>query len=234
MKNKTILLILLLLILILIPTAYSYPVTIQVNSNIAGFTTSTYSCTDNSCGSFISAGTHTTSGTNSNSYTITGSGSKSTAEYDYVACFLPHEYITTTDNTNGPGPWPYDIQFNKAPNCAANIVSSNIPTQLTQGSAAQFTATIRSPITPASGSPSSVPLELQPQYSPDTRIDFTVRDFNGNLVNNQVQNTEILTGTSRPFTFTWTPQQSGSFVITITTTVVDCMSSGNTPRSEER
>lgn len=232
MKNKIISLIAFLsFLLVLIPIAYAYPVTIQVNSNIAGFTTSTYSCTDNSCASFNSIGTHATSGTATNSYTITGSGTKSTAEYDYIACFLPHSYITTTDDTNGPGPWPYDIQFNKAPNCAANIVSSNIPTQLTQGVAAQFTATIRSPITPVSGSPASVPLELNPQYSPDTRIDFIVRNSNGNIVNNQTQNTEILTGTSRLFTFTWTPQQAGSFTVTITTTVVDCMCSGNTLQS---
>ena len=228
-KNKNKALIFVIIILAVAAVALAYPVVIKVVGGMSGFTTTTFKCTDSTCVDFISSSrVDVNSGTNTNQYTISGSGTQYFAEFDYAACRRPYLFEIAATSSTGNGPWSHNAELEQKTNCASELTSLNVPSTVNAGQNMAITATARSPLTLPADGPAGIPQDLEDDYSADVRITARIRDSSGAIVFTQQQTKSILISSTENYQFMFTPVNAGTYTVEAVTEITDCMCDQNT------
>jgi len=219
MNKKIINIIFVLIVLAFSAVAVSaYPVTFRITGNVGNFHTDVYRCWDQDCNSMAASPLSTDFG-NPNSYTITGSGTQYFGEFDYKDCYLPQGYTVKTRDTDGAGPWDYNINLRKGTDCTSNINSvAKSPSGTPQVGVQQtFTVNVHSAFEDNGVPPNTIPAPIIPRYSSDIKVELFV---NSVLIDDE--DVDIFMGDDDTVQLRWTPSSKGNYNIEIRTSVPDC------------
>ncbi len=190
--------------LILVASVSAYPVRIIVESD-SDFHTNVWKCWGDDCyylteelGNYYGS---------SNEYVLDGSGQQYFGEYNYKDCYMPQTYIVSTDDQTGEGPWSYNVDFEKATDCAAPVREITMEPQNPEiGDTVTITAKVEaSHDFPAETGPQSVPSDLvYPHFASTVDVHFYADD--------ELQESgmaQIPFGVKKEFTYTYTITEPG-------------------------
>ncbi len=228
-----------LLVFGLIAGAVAYPVQINISSNQAGFTTTTIVCGDPSCSSYTNSRQDIPTLTNSNGYSISGSGKVNYMELDYKACYLPHMYrLQMTDATTN-GPYSVTRNFNQKSDCTStvNTVQASNPSPF-EKTTIQISTNVQGAVSfpkDANGnqfdfSMVSIPSDIKDFYDTKTKVVLKIKDSQGSVIYTSPEKEAYpLVNKSETVVFDYTPQIDGPFTAEIETQVTDCMCTSTQP-----
>jgi hypothetical protein len=210
--------ILMIFILSIIPLVAAYDMDIKINSNVADFNTDSYKCTTAHC-STVSFYDAVNSGSKTNIYSLIGSGDNYYAEYNYKQCYIPHIYINHVwgDYT---GIETIPILFTKKLSCSGDFESTSISKDTIElGEYVMINSNVESAFKYPVGIPdvTAIPSNIKDEYSSNTQVKFYANNV---LINSQEK--EILLEDDENFQFKWTPTSTGTYEITVKSTITDC------------
>ena len=169
------------LVLALCSSAFAYPVTMNIGSNVNGFKTNVFLCSDKSCQSLVPQLWPITVTSSANSYTVS-SGQSDPREYtllelNYAAGYAPWILARTFDNTTGSGGsgiFNLDINFAKRNQCTSRLFDAKLlGSSVEEGGVLSTNATAKSPVNwPSAFQPNGVALpdSVKDAYSPEVSI----------------------------------------------------------------
>lgn len=228
MKNKTLTIISAAIFLALIVIVSAYPVQIKLNANNQ-FNSTVYQCSSASCNSLSSI--IASNYGNPITYSISGSGNQYFAEYDFVSdrCKVSHSYITNTTSTTGAGPWNYDLQFSKQPDCQSDINSVSAASQIYDDETLSVSVSSESPLELNPNGPQIVPLSLRYFYSTNASITIAIKNASqlSQTIATQTSSSDISWNANKIFSFTFDNLPAGTYKIETTSNVNDCMCSSS-------
>jgi len=205
----------------------AYPVGMQLNSNM-NFNSTVYHCSDSSCSSLSELVSSEYGNPITYSLSDFGSGTHYFAEYDFVnnGCYVSHSYINWVDSSTGNGPWNYNIQFAKQPDCSSTINSVLNENSIYSNQTLNVAVSAKSPFKFSSGSPQSVPDSLKNYYSANVSVKSSIKQGT-EIIASQTISKDLFWGTNGEFNFVFSSLPSGNYTLEIVSDVPDCMCSNS-------
>ncbi len=223
-----------LILLIAIPLALAVSVSVRWTANFNDFNGAVYHCTDFRCNNVDNKLLELNSDSDNfitTNFNAPDSMTDSHAAYFTKQCYVPNEFIIQTI-----GDVNYNtaksVFFGKKTGCQAEIddadfVFFNIRDNVgTVGNPFNIVVPVKSAFSGrngAAGTPGFIPGDLKDDYySSLVRVSVDVKNIHGISVFTESKDVKILVDDMQNVVFIWVPEQTGIYMMSVKTSVIDC------------